>query len=56
MTARQLSELKPGDVLPVTAETAGRVQLPIDSAPKFLGDLGKIGQQWAVKISGKHGG
>jgi flagellar motor switch protein FliM len=56
MTGRQLAELKPGDVLPVTAETAGRVQLLIDSAPKFLGELGKIGQQWAVKISGKHGG
>jgi flagellar motor switch protein FliM len=56
MTARELGELKPGDVLPVSAATAGRVQVLIDSAPKFLGELGKCGEQWAVKISGKHGG
>jgi flagellar motor switch protein FliM len=56
MTARELGELKPGDVLPVSAATAGRVQVLIDSAPKFLGELGKCGEQWAVKISGKQGG
>ena len=56
MTAGQLGELKPGDVLPVSAATAGRVRVLIDSEPKFLGELGKCGQQWAVKISGKHGG
>ena len=56
MTAGQLGELKPGDVLPVSAATAGRVQVLIDAEPKFLGELGKCGQQWAVKISGKHGG
>ena len=56
MTAGQLGELKPGDVLPVSAATAGRVQVLIDAEPKFLGELGKCGQQWAVKISGKYGG
>jgi flagellar motor switch protein FliM len=56
MTAGQLGEIKPGDILPVPAGTAGRVQVLVDSAPKFMGDLGKCGQQWAVKISGKHGG
>jgi flagellar motor switch protein FliM len=56
MTAGQLGELKPGDILPVSAATAGRVRVLVDAAPKFVGDLGKCGQQWAVKISGKHGG
>lgn len=56
MTAGQLGELKPGDVLPVPAATAAKAQVLIDSVPKFVGDLGKCGPQWAVKISGKHGG
>jgi flagellar motor switch protein FliM len=55
LLAGQLAELKPGDILPVSAGTAARVQILIDSAPKFVGDLGKCGPQWAVKISGKQG-
>jgi flagellar motor switch protein FliM len=56
MTAGQLGEIKPGDILPVPATTAGKAQILVDSVPKFVGDLGKCGPQWAVKITGKHGG
>lgn len=56
LTAAQLGDLKPGDVLPVPAATAQKVQILVHGLPKFVGDLGKCGQQWAVKISSRHGG
>jgi flagellar motor switch protein FliM len=56
MTAGQLGDLKPGDILPVPAATATKVRVLVDSVPKFVGELGKCGPQWAVKVTGKHGG
>jgi flagellar motor switch protein FliM len=51
LTAGQLAELKSGDVLPLAQGTASRVQVLIESTPRFLGNLGTCGQQWAVKLA-----
>jgi len=50
LTARQLAELKPGDVVPLRQEGARQVELSLDSTPKFAGILGSSGQRLAIKI------
>lgn len=52
LTARQLAQLKPGDVLELTSEMAGQVRLCLGPVPKFAGVLGMCGQHCAVKITG----
>ncbi len=50
LTARQLVELKAGTVLPFTSGSVARVQLLLETMPKYSGNLGISGKQWAVKI------
>jgi flagellar motor switch protein FliM len=51
MTARDLTNLKVGDVLPLEAEVVNNVRLRLASLPKFLGRLGTTGSKWAVEIT-----
>ena len=50
ISARQLAALKPGDLLPLRPATTSRVEIAIESIPKFAGQLGTFGPQMAVKI------
>jgi flagellar motor switch protein FliM len=50
ITARELAALKPGALLRLRPATTGRVEISLDSQPKFAGQLGTSGQQLAVKI------
>jgi len=51
MTARDLVNLKVGDVLPLDAEVVNSVRLRLASIPKFTGRLGSQGDKWAVEIT-----
>lgn len=51
MTARDLTNLKVGDVLPLEAEVVNTVRLRLASMPKFMGRLGTQGKKWAVEIT-----
>jgi len=51
MTARDLTNLKVGDVLPLEPEIMNNVCVRLASTPKFAGRLGTQGQKWAVEIT-----
>jgi flagellar motor switch protein FliM len=51
MTARDLTNLKVGDVLPLDGEVVNNVRLRLASLPKFVGRLGTTGSKWAVEIT-----
>jgi flagellar motor switch protein FliM len=51
MTARDLTNLKVGDVLPLEGEVVNNVRLRLASLPKFIGRLGTTGTKWAVEIT-----
>jgi flagellar motor switch protein FliM len=51
MTARDLTKLKVGDVLPLEGEVVNNVRLRLASLPKFMGRLGTTGTKWAVEIT-----
>lgn len=51
MTARDLTNLKVGDVLPLDGEVVNNVRLRLASLPKFMGRLGTTGNKWAVEIT-----
>jgi flagellar motor switch protein FliM len=53
MTARDVANLKPGDVLPLDARSARQVTLRLADAPKFEGRLGTAGGKWAVAVTGE---
>jgi flagellar motor switch protein FliM len=50
MSARQISELKIGDVVPLFDAGLSPVELSLDTTPKFSGQLGTAGKKLAVKI------
>jgi flagellar motor switch protein FliM len=50
MTARQISELKLGDVVPLQDGGPSPVELSMDSTPKFTGQLGTSGRKLAIRI------
>lgn len=50
VTARQLAELKPGDLISLPPQIAEQVRLCFSGAPKFSGTLGTAEGNWAVKI------
>jgi flagellar motor switch protein FliM len=51
LTVRELSALKPGDVLPLDPEAASRVELRVGPKARFTGRLGTDGARWAVEIA-----
>jgi flagellar motor switch protein FliM len=51
VTARQLAQLKIGDVLPLPAKFAQQVRLRLAKMPKFVGSLGTRGRNWAVELT-----
>jgi flagellar motor switch protein FliM len=51
MTARDIANLKIGDVLPLEPEVVNHVRLRLASMPKFTGRLGTKGEKWAVEIT-----
>lgn len=51
MSARDLTNLKVGDVLPLEPEVVNAVRLRLASLPKFMGRLGTQGNKWAVEIT-----
>jgi flagellar motor switch protein FliM len=51
MTARDLANLKVGDVLPLEPEIVNHVRLKLSKTPKFTARLGTQGAKWAVEIT-----
>lgn len=50
LTARELANLKPGDVLEIPPEFAAQVRLRLANLPKFSGRIGTQDDKWAVEI------
>ena len=51
ITARDLTNLKVGDVLPLEPEIVNQVRVRLASTPKFTARLGTQGSKWAVEIT-----
>lgn len=51
LSAREIANLKPGDILPLDARSARRVKLRLANVPKFQGSLGTTGGKWAVAVT-----
>lgn len=51
LTAREIGNLKPGDVVPIKSGTHEQVQILLDATPKYQGTLGTLGSNWAIKIA-----
>lgn len=52
MTARELTNLKVGDVIPLSPQMVSEVLVRFGSKAKFTGRLGTCGKQWAVELTG----
>lgn len=51
LSAREVANLKPGDILPLDPRSARRVKLRLADLPKFQGSLGTTGGKWAVAVT-----
>ncbi len=51
ITARELAQLKIGDVLPVRPYHVNHVQVRLANVPKFIGRLGTRDHTWAVELT-----
>jgi flagellar motor switch protein FliM len=51
LTAGQVAHLKAGDMIPLQPHQLNQVQLRLAQAPKFVGNLGKHSEKWAVEIT-----
>lgn len=51
LTARDVANLKPGDVLPLDPKSIHRVKLRLADMPKFEGNLGTTGGKWAIAVT-----
>ncbi len=51
LTARQLTELKIGDVLPLPARFAEDLGISLGKMKKFMGQLGTVDNRWAVELT-----
>ncbi len=52
LSARQLSELKVGDVLDLPARFADELGISLANMKKFTGQLGTVDNRWAVEVTG----
>ncbi len=50
LTAGQLGNLKPGDIIPLEPESVSAVQVSVGNLPKFRARLGTLGNHWAVEL------
>jgi flagellar motor switch protein FliM len=50
ITARELQQLKVGDVLPIAADAANTVQVKLGGVPRFNARLGTRDEHWAVEV------
>ncbi len=50
-TARQVANLKEGDILPLDPSSARRVHIRLANLPKFQGRLGTTNGKWAVSLT-----
>ena len=50
ITARELQQLKVGDVLPIATDAANLVQLKLGGVPRFNARLGTRDEHWAVEV------
>lgn len=51
LTAREVAHLKVGDTIPLQPHQLNHVQLRLAQTPKFVGNLGKSSEKWAVEIT-----
>jgi flagellar motor switch protein FliM len=51
ISAAEIAQLVPGDVLMLTPGCAAQVQLRLSQVPKFLGRPGVCGQKWAIQLT-----
>lgn len=51
LTARQLTALKPGDVLPLTPTQSNDVRVRLARVTRFIGRLGNTGERLAVQLT-----
>lgn len=51
LSAREVANLKPGDVVPLDPRSARQVKLRLADLAKFQGSLGTAGGKWAVAVS-----
>ena len=56
LSARQLVQLKPGDVLPLSPDMARQVRVCLERRPVFTSILGSRDGRWAAQITGKDAG
>jgi flagellar motor switch protein FliM len=50
LSARQLAQLKPGDILPLKSDLARHIRINLEEVPKFFATLGTCDQHWAIQI------
>jgi len=50
LTAAQLGQLRPGDIIPLDPESLNAVQVRVEQLPKFRARLGTCGKRWAVEL------
>ena len=53
LSAREVANLKPGDILPLDPRCTRQVKLRLADRPKFEGHLGTTGGKWAVALTGR---
>ena len=51
LTAREVANLKPGDILPLDPRTTRQVTLRLADTPRFQGSLGTTSGKWAVAVT-----
>lgn len=56
LTARELSQIKVGDVVLLDPACADNVQVNLEQIPKFQGRLGTRSKKWAVELKKNHPG
>jgi flagellar motor switch protein FliM len=51
LSAREILNLKPGDVLPMDPDRAASVVVRLGDLPKFNARLGAVADKWAVELA-----
>jgi len=51
LKVRDVTQMKPGDILQFDANTVNRIRLCLAGQPKFVGTLGVVDNKWAVQIT-----